>query len=337
LHHQADTKDEKKNFFHCFEQLFPKNKKKNYQRKIYFQLLKVAYSPLYAHPLPDGHRFPMKKYELLPEQLLYEGTIKEEQLFTPTIVAHENLLQAHDLAYLNKLENLQLSLHEIRRIGFPLSKELVLREKTIMQGSIACCEFALKNKISLNIAGGTHHAFRDCGEGFCLLNDLAIAAYYLLQHHPVKRILIIDLDVHQGNGTAAIFQHEERVFTFSMHGEKNFPGRKEKSNLDVALKDGTDDKTYLSLLDFHLQQILDSFQPDFLLYQSGVDILESDQLGRINVSLEGCKQRDRMVFEAALHHKIPLAGAMGGGYSKDLKTILEAHANTFRLAMEVFF
>lgn len=279
----------------------------------------------------------MKKYELLPEQLLYEGTIKEQQLFEPGLVSLENLLPAHDSAYLAKLDQLQLSPQEIRRIGFPLSSALIHREKKIMQGTIECCEFALKNKVALNIAGGTHHAFRDCGEGFCLLNDLAIAACYLLHHHPVKRILIIDLDVHQGNGTAAIFQHEDRVFTFSMHGEKNFPGRKEKSNLDVALKDGTDDKTYLSLLDFHLNHLLDSFQPDFLLYQSGVDILESDQLGRINVSIEGCKQRDRMVFEAAFRHKIPLAGAMGGGYSKDLKTILEAHANTFRLAMEVFF
>lgn len=279
----------------------------------------------------------MKKYELLPEQLLYEGTIKEQQLFEPGLVSLENLLPAHDSAYLAKLDQLQLSPQEIRRIGFPLSSALIHREKKIMQGTIECCEFALKNKVALNIAGGTHHAFRDCGEGFCLLNDLAIAACYLLHHHPVKRILIIDLDVHQGNGTAAIFQHEDRVFTFSMHGEKNFPGRKEKSNLDVALKDGTDDKTYLSLLDFHLNHLLDSFQPDFLLYQSGVDILESDQLGRINVSIEGCKERDRMVFEAAFRHKIPLAGAMGGGYSKDLKTILEAHANTFRLAMEVFF
>jgi acetoin utilization deacetylase AcuC-like enzyme len=300
-------------------------------------LLKIAFVSNYCHPLPEGHRFPMKKYELLPEQLLYEGTIKEENIFIPGICSAENIVFAHHADYLQKLESLQLSATEIRKTGFPLSAELIIREKTIMQGSIECCAFALQNKIALNIAGGTHHAYSNYGEGFCLLNDLAIAAYWLLENNHAKRIMIVDLDVHQGNGTASIFQQEERVFTFSMHGEKNFPGRKEKSNLDVALKDGTDDKTYLALLDYHLKKCLEVFEPDFLLYQSGVDILESDQLGRINISLGGCKQRDKMVFNTALENKIPLAAAMGGGYSKDLKVIIEAHANTFRLAQEMFF
>lgn len=279
----------------------------------------------------------MKKYELLPEQLVYEGTVKEENFFRPQPCSTENLMPAHSLEYLQKLEHLTLSKQEIRRIGFPLSAELVEREKTIMQGSLECCRHAMENRISLNIAGGTHHAFHDCGEGFCLMNDLAIAAFWLLKNKHAGKVMIVDLDVHQGNGTAAIFRDNPAVFTFSMHGEKNFPGRKEISNLDIPLKDGTDDKTYLQLLDYHLKKSMDEFEPDFLLYQSGVDILESDQLGRINISLAGCKERDRMVFKQALQNKIPLAAAMGGGYSKDLKVIIDAHANTFRLAQEMFF
>lgn len=300
-------------------------------------MLKIAFSPLYCHPLPEGHRFPMKKYELLPEQLLYEGTVKEENFFVPEICSREDLALVHSTSYLEKLDELRLSPQEIRKTGFPLSEGLVKREKVIMQGSIDCCEYALRNKISLNVAGGTHHAFADYGEGFCLLNDLALGAMRLLKKNLASRILIIDLDVHQGNGTASIFRNHPSVFTFSMHGEKNFPGRKELSNLDIGLKDGTDDKTYLNLLDYHLKKIIDEFEPDFLLYQSGVDILESDKLGRINVSLAGCRERDRLVFNQALTHRLPICCAMGGGYSEDIKVIIEAHANTFRLAQEMFF
>lgn len=206
-----------------------------------------------------------------------------------------------------------------------------MREQRIMQGTVECALIALEKGFALNIAGGTHHAFRDRGEGFCLLNDLAIASQYLLDKGLRKRILIVDLDVHQGNGTASIFQNENRVFTFSMHGEHNYPLQKEKSDLDIPLPDGCTDEYFLGLLNQHLPKVVDQFQPDFIFYQSGVDILATDKLGRMKVSLEGLKERDRIVVNTARQNQIPLAGAMGGGYSEDIRIIVEAHCNLFRL------
>lgn len=300
-------------------------------------MLKIAYSPIYHHPLPVGHRFPMEKYTLLAEQLLYEGTVKEENFFYPSLATPHDILLTHKASYWEKLSNLALSPAEIRKTGFPLSQELVLREQTINQGTIDCALYALQYGVAMNIAGGTHHAFADRGEGFCLLNDIAMAANFLLHHQKAERILIVDLDVHQGNGTAKIFQHEPRVFTFSMHGEKNYPLQKEQSDLDIPLKDGTDDNTYLSLLDKTLKRLFDEQTPDFVFFQSGVDVLETDQLGRLALSLQGCRQRDKMVFELCKSHRIPVVTSMGGGYSPKLSTIVEAHANTFRVAQEVFF
>jgi acetoin utilization deacetylase AcuC-like enzyme len=290
-----------------------------------------AFHPCYAHPLPDGHRFPMLKYELIPEQLIYEGSITPDQLFEPGMPSLSSLLAVHDQSYLDKLFQLSLSKSEERKTGFPLSKELILREQRIMQGTVECALIALEKGFALNIAGGTHHAFRDRGEGFCLLNDLAIAAQYLLDRGLRKRILIVDLDVHQGNGTASIFQKENRVFTFSMHGEHNYPLQKEKSDLDIPLPDGCSDAQFLGLLNYHLPKVVDQFQPDFIFYQSGVDILETDKLGRMKVSLEGLKERDRIVVNIAQKNQIPLTGAMGGGYSEDIRIIVEAHCNLFRL------
>ncbi|MGB0932208.1 MAG: histone deacetylase, partial [Chitinophagales bacterium] len=192
-------------------------------------MLKIAYSPIYAHPLPANHRFPMAKYELLPQQLLYEGMITEENIFTPKPVSEKYILNTHCSDYWDKLRNLQLTRKEERRTGFPLSPELILREITIAQGTIEAALFALQYGIAMNIAGGTHHAFTNRGEGFCLLNDLAIASNYLLEKRLVRQILIVDLDVHQGNGTAQIFQNQPKVFTFSMHGAKNYPLHKETS------------------------------------------------------------------------------------------------------------
>lgn len=300
-------------------------------------MLKIAWSKCYAHPLPEGHRFPMAKYELLPEQLLHEGTINHHNLFEPQIAEHKSILACHDDSYFTRLKNLELSKAEIRKMGFPLSKELVHREQVIMQGTIDAALYALKNGIALNIAGGTHHAFSDRGEGFCLLNDIAIAAKYLLQHQLKKRILVVDLDVHQGNGTASIFQDEENVFTFSMHGEKNYPLQKEKSNLDIGLPDHIDDKAYLKILKNTLPNIAESFEPDFIFYQCGVDVLASDKLGRLGLSIEGCKERDRFVLQFCKDNQIPVAASMGGGYSEKLSDIIEAHANTYRLAQQIFF
>jgi acetoin utilization deacetylase AcuC-like enzyme len=296
----------------------------------------IAFDPIYAHPLPEGHRFPMIKYELIPGQLMHEGTIRAGALHAPEVCDRDTILLTHDEAYLQKLEDQTLSEREQRAIGFPQSPQLTLREKIITQGTIDCALHALQHGVALNIAGGTHHAFADRGEGFCLLNDFAVAANYLLHEKWVKKILIIDLDVHQGNGTASLFRNEERVFTFSMHGAHNYPFRKEQSDLDVPLPDGTDTETYLNLLREHLQRLLDHVQPDFAFYLSGVDILETDKFGKLKVTMEGCAARDRYVFESLRDLRIPVAVAMGGGYSADHRIIVEAHCNTYRIAAKLY-
>jgi acetoin utilization deacetylase AcuC-like enzyme len=298
--------------------------------------LHIAFDPIYAHPLPEGHRFPMLKYELIPQQLLYEGTVTEKSFFAPGPCRDDVVLLTHTSGYVQKLKEQALSAGEQRRIGFPQSPQLTQREWIITQGTIDCCFYALQNGVALNVAGGTHHAFADRGEGFCLLNDFAVAANFLLQEKLVGKILIIDLDVHQGNGTAKIFENEERVFTFSMHGKNNYPFIKEKSDLDVELPDGIRDEEYLQLLEKHLPELLISTSPQLVFYLSGVDILETDKFGKLKVTIQGCKQRDAMVFRLLKKAGIPCVVAMGGGYSPQVKTIVEAHCNTFRLAKEIF-
>ncbi len=300
------------------------------------KLLKIAFDPIYAHPLPEGHRFPMLKYELIPEQLLHEGSITAENIFAPQVCADEIILWTHDATYLNKLHQQLLSEREQRVIGFPQSPVLTKRELMITQGTIDCCHHALQSGVALNVAGGTHHAFANHGEGFCLLNDMAVAANYLLRKNLARQILIIDLDVHQGNGTAKLFEQEKRVFTFSMHGEHNYPFRKEKSDLDIPLKDGTDDATYLSLLKENLSNLIHKIKPGFAFFLSGVDILATDKFGKLKLTMAGCRQRDEMVFITLQQQQIPCVVAMGGGYSADVKIITEAHCNTFRVAKDVY-
>jgi acetoin utilization deacetylase AcuC-like enzyme len=300
-------------------------------------MLKVAWAESYVLPLPANHRFPMSKYEVLPQQLLHEGTLGQENFFVPQPLERNRILAVHDVDYWNRLEQLTLEPAEIRRIGFPLTRELVSREITIANGTIQCSLFALQHGIAMNIAGGTHHAFTYKGEGFCLLNDIAIAARYLLDEGLAKQILVVDLDVHQGNGTAQIFHEESRVFTFSMHGQNNYPLHKEQSDLDIGLADFTNDDFYLNTLRINLDLLMDQERPDFIFFLSGVDILETDKLGKLSVSREGCKERDRIVLQAAKQSGIPLVASMGGGYSTDFRDIIEAHANTFRLAQEIFF
>jgi acetoin utilization deacetylase AcuC-like enzyme len=278
----------------------------------------------------------MEKYELLPMQLKLEGTMEEENFFEPEAVSLEDILAVHDEGYWEKLNGLELNRQEQLRSGFPLSRELVDREVVITGGSIQASKFALENGIAYNIAGGTHHAYANRAEGFCLLNDIAVSSSYLLRNNLAKQILVIDLDVHQGNGTAKIFENDDRVFTFSMHGDKNYPLRKEKSDLDVPLPDGIKGSDYLQLLERSLDSIFNKLDPDFIFFQSGVDILDGDKLGRLGVSLEDCKRRDRMVLETAKAKNIPLMACMGGGYSKDIKVIVEAHSNTYRLGVELF-
>jgi len=300
-------------------------------------MLKIAYHPIYKHPLPAGHRFPMQKYELLPLQLLHEGTCSPENFFEPGMPEVSDILKAHDNRYFEQLTRGELTDREMRKVGFPWSPELVQRELRIAHGTVEGCLFALKFGIAMNIAGGTHHAYSNRGEAFCMLNDQAIGAHYLLAHKLAKKILIIDLDVHQGNGTAEIFSSVPEVFTFSMHGRTNYPFRKEQSDLDVALEPNTDDETYLSTLEEILEQLSSEVNPDFVFYLSGVDILHSDKLGTLGMSPEGCRLRDEMVFRWCHDRELPVQCSMGGGYSPQLRTIVEAHATTYRMAQHIFF
>ena len=299
-------------------------------------MIKIAYSPIYKYHLPKGHRFPMEKYELLPQQLLLEGTVIQEQFFHPIQLTDEMILLTHSKEYLKKLYNLPLPRKEERAIGFPVHNSLIERGKHISHGTLDCAYYAMQNGVALNVAGGTHHAFKDRGEGFCIFNDFAIAANILLHRKEVSKILIVDLDVHQGNGTAAIFKEDDRVFTFSMHGEKNYPLRKEISNLDCELPDGCTDEMYIEKLRELLPSLIQNERPEFIFYLAGVDVLATDKLGRLGLSLEGCKTRDKIVFEHCNKNKIPVAVSMGGGYSEKLSDLIEAHANTYRMASEIY-
>lgn len=300
-------------------------------------MLKVAFHPNYVHPLPDNHRFPMEKYDLLPKQLIHEGTLDESNFVEPATIAKEQVLAIHSLEYYTRLCNLQLTAKEERATGFHHSLSLIDREKTIMEGTRLSADLALSSGAAMNIAGGTHHAFSNRGEGFCLLNDQAIAANWLIQEGKAKNVLIIDLDVHQGNGTAEIFKDNPAVFTFSMHGKNNYPLHKEQSDLDVELEDATLDNDFLFLLNKSIDEVLNKFTPDFIFYQCGVDVLASDKLGRLGISLQGCKERDRIVFNTVRQLNVPVVCSMGGGYSQDIKTIIEAHANTFREIQTILF
>nr|WP_207533480.1 histone deacetylase [Pedobacter sp. SYSU D00823] len=279
----------------------------------------------------------MLKYELIPGQLLYEGLISQDNLFSPEPVSEDVILLTHEQAYWERLRDINLTPPEIRRSGFPLTEQLVSRETIIAQGTIDGCYFAIENGVAFNVAGGTHHAGSNWCEGFCLLNDQAIAANYLLKKNLASRILIIDLDVHQGNGTAQIFYDNPQVFTLSVHAEKNFPFRKEKSDLDIGLEIGIKDDAYLNILDDMLPKVFQDFNPDFVFYLSGVDVLATDKLGHLSLSKEGCKERDRKVLAACKSNKIPVQVSMGGGYSTRIQDIVDAHCNTFRVAADLYF
>lgn len=279
----------------------------------------------------------MEKYTLVPEQLLYEGTVKAENFFEPRPITESDLLLAHQVEYWQKLSSGTLSAGEMRRTGFPWSEALIHRERVIMQGTLEAATLALNHGIAMNVSGGTHHAHRHKGEGFCLLNDIAIAAKVLLRENAVNQILIVDLDVHQGDGTAQILRGEERAFTFSMHCEANFPLHKEHSDLDVPLPLGIKDREYLTLLYDHLPRLLDEVKPGFVFYLCGVDVLSTDKLGKLALTREGCKQRDRFVLQTLHQAGLPVCASMGGGYSHDIRDIVEAHCNTFRLAQEIWF
>ena len=300
-------------------------------------MLKIAYHSIYNHPLKEGHRFPMIKYDLLPQQLIYEGTCSKGNFFEPEIPNNEHFFTIHEAEYFFDLLNITLSQKAARRIGFPLSEALIEREMIIADGTMKASEFALQNGVAMNIAGGTHHAFSNKGEAFCLLNDQAVGAKYVQNKGLVNKVLIVDLDVHQGNGTAEIFKTDNSVFTFSIHGKSNYPFIKEQSDLDIALENNTKDDEYLSVLKEILPKIINQEKPDFIYYLCGVDVLETDKLGKLSMTTNGCKERDRFVLQTCFDKNIPVMCSMGGGYSKDVNIVVEAHANTFRLAQEIYF
>ena len=297
---------------------------------------RLAASDHYTLTLPAGHRFPIAKYALIREQLLWQGIAEPDDFYEPGLCAEDDVLRVHTAAYWHRVRDLQLTPREVRNLGLPQSPQLVRRSLSSSAGTLQSALHALRGGIGLNLAGGTHHAFADRGEGFCVLNDQAIAAAYLLAQGLARQILIIDLDVHQGDGTAAIFRHEPRVFTFSMHAGANYPLRKEQSDLDMPLALGTGDADYLAQLSATLAPLVERVRPDFIFYQAGVDVLATDKLGKLALTPAGCQQRDELVLSLCRAHNLPVAVSMGGGYSERLADIVDAHCNTFRVAFKLW-
>lgn len=294
--------------------------------------MKVFYCDQHHFPLPAGHKFPLPKYRLLREALSSDEGI---ELAEAPLAAKEQVLRIHTAEYADGFLNGSLDASVIRRIGFPWSPELVTRTLASAGSTIAAARSALECGMAGTLAGGTHHAFRSEGSGFCVFNDLAIAIADTRLRTAIRRIAVVDLDVHQGDGTAAIFSGDDEVFTLSIHGRKNFPLRKQQSRLDVELEDGTNDDDYLKQLEMALEKVW-AFGPEFVLYQSGVDGLAADRLGRLALTAEGLRHRDEMVLSGARLRKTPLAITLGGGYSEPIDLTVEAHANTFRLASQIF-
>jgi acetoin utilization deacetylase AcuC-like enzyme len=278
----------------------------------------------------------MQKYALLRRRLLEEAVFSQAELFAAELVDREQLLGAHEPAYVDAVFEGKLTESELRRLGFPWSEQLVARSRASVFGTVAAARAALEDGIACNLAGGTHHAFAAQGTGFCVFNDIAVAARALQREGLIGRAVIVDLDVHQGDGTAAIFADDPSVFTFSMHGAKNFPFRKQKSSLDVELPDGCGDDEYLARLEDHLPRVLDEADAQLLFFQAGVDPLEGDRLGRLKLSLEGLRRRDRLVLGSARARKLPAVVTLGGGYARPVSLSVEAHLGTFREARGIF-
>lgn len=297
--------------------------------------MKAFYSDTFVLPLPETHRFPMRKYSRLRERLLHEGILAATDLAVAPPAAWEDLTLVHGPAYVEAVAAGQLPPEMQTRIGFPWSEALVERSRRSVGATIAAARTALHDGISANLAGGTHHAFRDRGEGFCVFNDVAVGASVLLRDALIRRAVVIDCDVHQGNGTAAIFADDRRVFTLSFHGANNFPFHKEVSDLDVTFEDGARDDEYLEALARHVPAVLDQETPDLVFYLAGADPYEGDRLGRLKLTIEGLRQRDGFVFDACRRRGIPVAIAMSGGYAHDVEAIVRIHVNTIREAISV--
>ena len=296
---------------------------------------RIFYSPYYYADIGENHVFPIKKFELVRDKLLAERTLQASEIFEPLPAEVKDVLLVHTEDYISRLRGGTLTAKEIRKLGLPWSKSLVRRSFLATSGTINAAKHALKNGIASNLAGGTHHAFPDRGEGFCVLNDVAVAIEVLKRDGLADRFLIIDCDVHQGNGTAFIFRNDEAVFTFSMHGAKNYPLFKEISSLDIELPDRTSDKEYLETLNEALPRIF-LHNPDIIFYLGGADPFERDKLGRLSLTMDGLRKRDETVLKFAKERDVPIVTVMSGGYAQDINDTVEIHCNTIRAAKKVF-
>jgi len=301
-------------------------------------MLPIVYHPNYSCPFPTDHRFVMSKFVDLYEHVLAQGLIAQDanNLFTPQAASLADLSIVHDMAYLQKLCGNEVDKREWRRVGLPWSQPLVDRTLTAPNGTLLAARLALQNGIACHLAGGTHHAHRDFGSGFCMINDLAYAATTLLQSGEAQRILIFDLDVHQGDGTAAILQNHPNAFTCSIHCEKNFPFRKQQSDLDVGLAVGLEDADYLKAVGDTLNSLLDTVQPDLVLYDAGVDVWAQDDLGLLNISTQGMYHRDELVLTTCLKRHVPVATVIGGGYDTNASRLAQRHAVVVEVAAHLY-
>jgi acetoin utilization deacetylase AcuC-like enzyme len=298
--------------------------------------MRVFHSDRYDVPLPPGHRFPMEKYRLVRERLLESGVLMPAELEESRPVSRAELERVHTARWLDAMFQGTLTEPEVRRLGFPWSAGLLERSCAAVGGTLQAARWALGHGIAGNLAGGTHHGFPDHGEGFCVFNDIAVAIRVLLAEGRIRRAVVVDLDVHQGNGTAAVFAGDERVFTFSMHGENNFPFRKQPSSLDVGLPDGAGDGEYLEALGRHLPPVLEAADADLFFFQAGVDPLAGDALGRLKLTPGGLRERDRQVMHAARSRGLPVVLTLGGGYARPISLTVEAHVGTYEVARRVF-
>jgi acetoin utilization deacetylase AcuC-like enzyme len=298
-------------------------------------MLRVSYTPRYYADIGEGHVFPIRKFELVRDQLLRDGTLLPADIIEPQPAPLEDVLLVHTEVYVWRLRTGTLTPREIRRLGLPWSKALVRRSFLAAGGTLNAARWALRDGTGSNLAGGTHHAFSDHGEGFCVLNDVAIAIRALRRDGIIERAAVIDCDVHQGNGTATIFEGDETVFTFSMHGAKNYPLFKARSTLDVELLDGTGDETYLETLNEHLPRIF-SHAPDVIFYLGGADPYQGDKLGRLALTIEGLRARDELVLKECRARGVPVATVMSGGYAEKIADTVEIHCNTIRAASAIF-
>ena len=299
--------------------------------------MRVSYAPAYYAPIPNEHIFPMKKFKGLHHYLLEKNIIASSDVVAPSMVDMANLQMVHTRDYANGIMNGDLGKKKLRRLGLPWSKRLAIRSRLAVQGTINAAIMALQDGIAGNLAGGTHHAMRGYGEGFCVFNDVAVAIKVLQQSMWANKILVIDCDVHQGNGTAEIFKDNADVFTFSLHGENNYPFKKPPSTLDIGLPDNTKDDQYLKTLGDALDTILDDFNPDLVFYLGGIDPLETDHFGRLSLTKKGLEERDQIVIQKVVNHNLPLVLLLSGGYAPTLKETVLAHALMYKTAKKIAY